>query len=247
MSDLKTLYLNLMERTLLGVIYEDPPIDKWTGGQYNLDLRIEGLDWPAQAHTMIGFKRLRNIRNICEFVIKNNIPGDFIETGSWRGGACIYMRAILKAYECTDRTVWVADSFQGLPKPETGKYPADAGDVHYTYDELAVSLEQVRENFEKYDVLDEQVRFLNGWFKDTLPDAPIDKLSILRLDGDMYSSTIEAISPLYGKVVKGGFIIVDDYNAVEGCKKAITDFRERMGIVDPIIPIDKIGVYWQKT
>jgi hypothetical protein len=210
-------------------------------------LRIEGLDWPAQAHTMIGFKRLRNIRNICEFVIKNNIPGDFIETGSWRGGACIYMRAILKAYECTDRTVWVADSFQGLPKPEAGKYPADAGDVHYTYDELAVSLEQVRENFEKYDVLDEQVRFLNGWFKDTLPGAPIDKLSILRLDGDMYSSTIEAISPLYGKVVKGGFIIVDDYNAVEGCKKAITDFRERMGIVDPIIPIDKIGVYWQKT
>ena len=246
MDDAKELYLNLMERVLLGVIYEDSPIDQWSGGQFDINLRSQGLDWPEKAHTMIGFYRLRNIRQLVQFVLQNKIPGDFIETGAWRGGASIYARAILKAHHCIDRTVWVADSFEGLPKPEEDKYPADAGDVHHTYSDLAVSLEQVKENFSKYDLLDNQVKFLKGWFKDTLPTAPIDRLAILRLDGDMYSSTIEAITALYDKLAAGGFVIVDDYNAVPACKQAITDFRNERNITDPIVNIDRIGVFWQK-
>lgn len=246
MNNTSELYLDLIEKVLLGVIYEDPPIDRWSGSAYNADLRNEGLDWPAKAHTMIGFRRLNNLRKLAEFVIANNIPGDFIETGVWRGGACIYMRAILKAYGITDRIVWVADSFEGLPEPDVATYPADQGDQHHTFRELAVSLERVQENFTKYGLLDEQVRFLKGWFKDTLPAAPVRQLAILRLDGDMYSSTMDAITALYDKVSQGGFIIVDDYNAVASCKQAITDFRASRGIVDEIVPIDRIGVYWQK-
>lgn len=246
MANNSELYLDLMEKTLLGILYEDPPIDQWTGGEFNSALRDEGLDWPAKAHTMIGFRRLNNIRKLAEFVLSNNIPGDLIETGVWRGGACIYMRAILKAHDCTDRTVWVADSFEGLPPPDATNYPADAGDIHYTYDELAVSLATVKNNFAKYGLLDDQVKFLKGWFKDSLPTAPIERLAILRLDGDMYESTIDAITALYDKVSPGGFIVVDDYNAVAGCKQAITDFRASRGIADQIIPIDRIGVFWQK-
>lgn len=241
------VYLDLLERVLLGVIYEDPNMDHWSKKSFDPSLRLQGLDWPSQAHTMIGFRRLRNIRDCLETILKDDIPGDLIETGAWRGGACIYMRAMLRAYENYDKTVWVADSFEGLPKPEAHKYPADQGDEHYTFQELAISLEQVQSNFNKYGLLDGQVQFLKGWFKDTLPEAPINELAMLRLDGDMYSSTIEAIEVLYDKVAVGGFVIVDDYGAVPACKQAITDYRNHRGITDPIHPIDGVGVYWRKS
>jgi hypothetical protein len=207
--------------------------------------RSTGKDWPKYAETMIGMQRLDNIQHCAEIVLHENIPGDFIETGVWRGGATIFMRAILKAYGVEDRIVWVADSFAGLPPPDS-QYSADKGDIHHLYsDELAVPLETVKENFQNYDLLDDQVRFLQGWFKDTLPAAPIQRLSLLRLDGDMYSSTIEALEALYDKVSVGGFIIVDDYS-LDGCKKAIHDFREQRNIRDAIIRIDHMSAYWRK-
>jgi Macrocin-O-methyltransferase (TylF) len=196
---------------------------------------------------MIGKLRMDNLRATVEYVIKRNIPGDLIETGAWRGGACIFMRSILKAYAIPDRIVWVADSFQGLPRPNPEKYPADARDRHHTFTQLAVSLEEVRGNFLKYGLLDEQVKFLVGWFKDTLPTVPIERLAILRLDGDIYESTMEALVCLYGKVSLGGVIIVDDYGAIPACRKAIHDFREANRILDPIQPIDGLGVYWIKS
>ena len=181
-----------------------------------------------------------------ETILSENIPGDFIETGVWRGGAVIFMRAILKAYGVTDRTVWVADSFEGLPPPSSGKYRADSDDGHHLHEELAVSLEEVRENFERYGMLDDQVQFLKGWFSDTLHNAPIQKLAVLRLDGDMYGSTMDALTALYDKVSAGGFIIVDDY-ALEGCHKAIGDFRTERGITDEIVSINAVSVFWRKT
>ena len=120
-ATLATMHLDLMEKVLLGLIYEDPPIDQWSGGKFNPSLRKTGRDWPSKAHTMIGMERLRNIRELVSHVIGDEIPGDFIETGAWRGGACIYMRSILKVLGITDRKIWVADSFEGLPKPEIGR------------------------------------------------------------------------------------------------------------------------------
>jgi O-methyltransferase len=196
---------------------------------------------------MIGHMRMSNLRQIAEGVLANNIPGDFIETGVWRGGACIYMRAILKAYRITDRRVWVADSFAGLPPPDIARYPVDTGDLHHTYKALAISLEEVKRNFAKYELLDEQVHFLKGWFKDTLPTAPISELAILRLDGDMYESTMDGLVNLYDKVSPGGFVIVDDFGAVPACRQAVMDFRGSRGIQGTIHDIDRIGVFWQKA
>src|SRR5947209_863300 len=128
--------------------------------------------------------RLSNLQFCVEDVLKNGVPGDLIETGVWRGGASILMRAVLKAHGVTDRRVWVADSFEGLPKPDHGTYAADTMDVHHRYRHLAVCLDEVKRNFQKYDMLDEQICFLKGWFKDTLPIAPIEQLAVIRLDGD---------------------------------------------------------------
>ena len=155
------------------------------------------------------------------------------------------MRGVLKAHGVKDRKVWAADSFEGLPEPDTATYPADAGDTHHTYDELAVSLDTVRANFDAYGLLDDQVGFLKGWFRQTLPHAPIAKLAVLRLDGDMYESTMVALESLYPKVSVGGYVIVDDYS-ISSCAKAIHDFRSSHHITDKIVPIDGSAIFWRR-
>ncbi|HSY75753.1 MAG TPA: TylF/MycF/NovP-related O-methyltransferase [Bacteroidia bacterium] len=211
-----------------------------------VEKRISGQDKPAYADTMMGMRRLNNLEYCIRDVIKNNAEGDFIELGVWRGGATILMRAMLKEMNITNRNVWVADSFEGLPNPDSDKYPADKGDNHSQFGELAVSINEVKQNFEKYGLLDEQVKFLKGWFKDTLPNAPIKNLAILRLDGDMYESTMDGLVNLYPKLSKGGYIIVDDWGAVPACKQATEDYRKQRGITEPIKEIDWTGVYWKK-
>lgn len=240
------LYLALMEKCLINSIYEDPPMGPWRGQGYDAAKRESGVDWPSSAHSMIGAKRMFNLRCLCEYVIVNGVPGDFIETGVWRGGASIMMRAVLKAYAVSDRSIWLADSFAGLPRPDTDKYPADLGDNLHAAPELAVSLETVQANFARYDLLDAQVRFIKGWFRDTLHSAPIDRLAILRLDGDMYESTMDALKALYEKVSPGGFVIVDDY-FLTNCRQAITDFRAAHGVAEPLQEIDGNGVFWEKA
>ena len=241
------LYLDLMKKCLTDIIYADAQEQPNLLAQpFDESQRMEGLDWPAYAHTMIGKKRLDNIQFCVEDIIQRQIPGDLIETGVWRGGATIFMRAILKAYNIMDRNVWVADSFEGLPHPNPEDYPADAGDRLNEFKELAVSMEQVQFNFAKYGLLDQQVKFLKGWFRDTLPAAPIEKIAVLRLDGDMYESTMDALNALYPKLGIGGYLIVDDYGAIPSCKKAINDYREKHQILDEIIPIDWTGIFWKK-
>lgn len=243
---LRKLYLDMVQNCVINTIYEDPNQDRWRPHEYNKDLREMGRDWPTQAHSMIGNRRMSNLREIAECILECNIPGDLIETGVWRGGACIMMRAVLKAYGDTTRRVFVADSFCGLPAPNPD-IAADAGDEHYTFSELFVSSEQVRANFAKYDLLDSQVCFLEGWFSDTLPTAPIDQIALLRLDGDMYESTMDALNALFDKVTPGGFVIVDDYGAVAGCQRAILEFRKQRNIEDPLYDIDGYGAFWRKS
>jgi O-methyltransferase len=207
--------------------------------------RLEGLDWPQRAHTMIGMKRLNNLHHLLDYVRTNNIQGDFIETGVWRGGACIFMKYYNDTYNM-GRKIFVADSFDGLPVPNPEKYPDDKNDVHYTYDFLKVSLDEVKNNFKLYSLLDENVVFLKGWFSDTLKDNElIGDLSLLRFDGDMYGSTMDVLENLYHKLNKSGVLIVDDY-CLPNCAKAITDFRQKYNINDTLSVIDKCGVFWYK-
>jgi len=241
---LRNAYLNLLEDALTGIIFRDESIAPGQQG-YDGARRELGRDWPKYAPTMIGKVRMRNIRDLAETILSKGVPGDFLEAGVWRGGACIYMRGILKAYGIEDRRVWVADSFSGLPPPSPELYPADAGDRHHLVEPLIVSLDEVRANFSKYGLLDDSVRFLEGWFKDTLPVAPVERLSLLRLDGDMYESTIQTLDAMYWKLSPGGFVIVDDY-VLSGCRQAVDDFRTRHGIRSSIEEIDGAAVYWQK-
>ncbi|MGA3098112.1 MAG: TylF/MycF family methyltransferase [Bryobacteraceae bacterium] len=209
-------------------------------------VRPEGKDWPSEAETMIGLVRMQNLEDCVIEILERGVPGDLMETGVWRGGACIFMRGILAAFGDRERVVWAADSFQGLPRPD-GRYPQDQGDKHWQLeDALSVPLAEVKANFARYGLLDRQVRFLEGWFKDTLPRAPIERLALLRLDGDMYSSTMDSLEQLYPKLSSAGFLIVDDYGAVPACRQAVDDYRRRSGIAEPMTRIDWSGVFWKK-
>ena len=271
--DTRQLYLDLLKQSLLNGIYFENGMrisyllmQMDTSQPYDLEhvLHIDahepdvyesiagGVSSPenyrerlfAFPMTMIGRPRLDNVEACLKQILEDNIPGDCMETGVWRGGCTIFMRGLLKAYGVTDRTVWVADSFQGVPEPTM---PQDEGLNLHLDTKLAVPLETVRENFRRYSLLDEQVAFLPGWFEETMVTAPVEKLALLRLDGDLYSSTISVLEAMYDKVADGGFVIVDDYAALAPCRQATDDFREARGISDPVQPIDWAAVYWRKN
>ncbi len=210
-------------------------------------LRLDGSDWPPAAETMVGRLRLQQVRSCVESVLADDIPGDLVETGVWRGGVTILMRGILEAWADTERAVWVADSFLGLPAPDVESYPADAGHDLSNIETLAVSADQVRSAFDRYGLLDDRVRFLEGWFSDTLPAATMERIAVLRLDGDLYESTIDALDALYPKVSVGGYVIVDDYGSWEPCRRAVDDYRRAHGITDELTSVDWTGVHWRRS
>lgn len=263
-QDTKHLYLDLMKKALTASLYDESgwemiaSSDDFFKSQlvrllnkrsvsvikrrpFDVSARLEGRDWPLFGYTMAGHLRLDNVQKCVEDVLARQVPGDFIETGAWRGGTTIFMRALLKAHGVTSRKVWVADSFEGLPRPKDSEDGVDLSEVDY----LKVSLEQVKENFQKFDLLDEQVEFVKGWFCDSLPNAEVERLAILRLDGDLYSSTMDSLNNLYHKVSPGGYVIVDDYNSWPSCRKAVTDFLSMKSMEPDIKTIDFTGVYWQ--
>lgn len=262
---LRTKYLELMKRALTHLLYR--PMDiHFNDADYVPDeamreaaakefakpdfdwakVRAEGRDWPRFAQTMVGLKRLDNVQWCVEQVIADGVRGDLIETGVWRGGVMIFMRAILDAFGDRDRVLYAADSFQGLPAPDEAAYPADADSRLHTAKSLAVGREEVERNFSLYGLLDDRVRFLEGWFKDTLPTVHDRTWAVIRLDGDMYESTMDGLVNLYPQLAVGGFLIVDDYAHV-ACRQAVSDYRTAHGIDDVIEPVDELSAYWRRA
>jgi len=259
--DAATRYIELLKRCVGNFVYADDgdllhaPKETRADGRLtatsampiSAEQRRLGRVWPARAHSMIGLVRLDNLQMCVETALRDGVPGDFIETGVWRGGACILMRGILAAHGVRDRVVWVADSFRGLPPSDKARYPAECDFPLDVYADLAVSQETVRANFARYGLLDDQVRFLEGWFRDTLPTAPIERLAVLRLDGDLYESTMDALANLYHRLSPGGFVIIDDYQEIAACDAAVHDFRGAHGISEPIQKLEAVGAWWRKT
>lgn len=236
-----TLMQHVENNKNLGQVWYQLPAKRSDGSQGHIDLR----NFTDFAYTMIGRARMDNIEYCLDVIRTEHIQGDLMETGVCRGGAVIFMKGYLNAWKMNDRIVWAADSYEGLPVPS---YQQDAGyDLSKNkYPVLAVGLDKVKESFSRYGLLDENVYFLKGWFRDTLPGCAVEKLALLRLDGDLYESTMDALEAAYHKVVPGGFVIVDDYHIFEPCRKAVDEFRQAQGIAAPLVRIDPSSVYWRK-
>ncbi|MET1112467.1 MAG: PqqD family peptide modification chaperone [Allosphingosinicella sp.] len=199
------------------------------------------------AHTMIGLFRLSNIERCAERIFAERIPGDFLEAGVCKGGAAIFMRGLQVAHGESARKTFVVDSFEGVPPSDPARdagYGLHLEEARFPW--LACSEETVRDHFSRYDLLDPNVVFVKGWLADSLPGAAIGPLALLRVDVDLYSSTLECLELLYDKLVVGGFVIVDDYGFLRCCRDAVDEFRARRGVSEPIQWIDGSGIYWRK-
>ena len=206
-----------------------------------LRVRAAGMDWPAHGLTMVGLRRLDDLQACVESVVRDGVEGDLIEAGAWRGGSSILMRATLDTLGATDRTVWVADSFAGFPLGEEG---ADGDDLS-VFDFLSVPLEQVRGNFARLG-LAQGVEFVEGFFDQTLPSLADRRWSLVRLDADTYDTTQLALRSLYPGLAVGGYLVIDDFGALEECAAAVQDFRREHRITEPLEEIDWTGVRWRR-
>ena len=228
----------------------------------------DGTIWPSMGITMAGVKRMQNIHYLLRRIAAAETKGSYVECGVWRGGMSIFAKAALEAYSM-QRAVYLCDSFQGLPSPRQGSLRAD--EVSYTSKEwnatLAQRVEHVAGNFRAYGVPLTGVNFVPGYFVKSLPglrtqlQARGERLSVLRLDGDIYDSTIDILYNLYDLVEVGGFVVIDDFGwthgttasswpAKFGAKDAILDFRALHGIEDALHvfrDIDGNGAWFSKA
>jgi O-methyltransferase len=194
------------------------------------------------AETMLGTRQLDQMQRCVDDVLKRGVQGDLLEAGVWRGGMTILMKAVLQARGDASRRVWVVDSFCGLPTPDD-----EIDSWWWKTGDMAASLDEVKENFARYGLLDDQVMFVEGFFEDSLPNTPISQLAVLRLDADLYRSTLDVLENLYPKLSAGGYAIFDDYQNLPECRRAIDEYRAANGIDEPIIEIDTRSVYWIKA
>lgn len=265
-------YLDLLARCLTRDLFLDEEVRNvdlrtWPGGEpdglrellreqrwrvvrggTDRETRAVGNDWPPTAETMVGLARLGNVLDCTARALADGVPGDLVETGVWRGGTAIYLRAILTALGDEERRVWACDSFEGLPVADAERYPIDVPLRLHEHAQLAVGLDAVQAAFDRYGLLDDRVRFVQGWFRDTLPGVAeeIGPIALLRLDGDLYESTIDALTNLEPLVSPGGFVLVDDYGGIDACRQAVHDYRDANGITAAINPVDWTAVWWRK-
>jgi O-methyltransferase len=216
-----------------------------TGEQ--LRLRAAGMDWPLHGLTMVGLRRLDDLQECVESVVADRVAGDLIEAGSWRGGAALLMRATLDTLERSERSVWVADSFQGFPQSDRQRRPGYDLEADLAgFDFLAVPLEEVKQTFERFG-FERGINFVPGFFEETLPPLAGRPWSVIRIDGDTYSSVRTALESLYPGLATGGYLIVDDYLSLDQCKQAVDDFRSERGIAEPIEEVDWNCARWRRT
>lgn len=245
------LYLDLLKKSITGTLDRAEPDAQAGGGRFLVDFLNHYIR--GSAVSMLPTVRVDQLRACIEDVLARGVPGDLMEAGVWRGGAAIFMRGVLKAHGVNDRCVWAADSFEGLPQPDPVRFPKEAAAhqgpvMRDAFKHLAAGLDEVKGNFERYGLLDAQVRFLPGWFNDTLPAAPVQRLALLRVDCDYYASTRACLDNLYDKLSPGGYLIVDDYGEDEwtDCRAAVDGFRAERGIREPMVQVDRSCWYWQR-
>jgi hypothetical protein len=241
---LREEYIHLIKMAVSGVLFDElgrcDVSTRWEctkSAPFDMALRKKGNDWPIAGHTMVGLMRLDNVQSVVEDVINNNVPGDFMELGVWRGGVCIFARAVMNALHARQRNVHVFDAFE--------KLPGYARAVDY----LAVSEDQVRHNFEKYN-LKEGVFFHKGLFKDTVPNFSKNftgHIAVLRVDGNFYDSYQDAMYYLYDKVPVGGYVIFDDVMSHPPVKAFWEDFKREQNVPEELTPIDDHSAYFKKT
>lgn len=209
--------------------------------------RRAGLSWLGEGsigflpYASLGRTRLDHLERCLDVIRAESVPGDLVECNTGRGGSAIFLRGYLAAHELPERTVWISDEFRATPAPAR-----EAARVDESMTDLQGDLNLVRDAFERFDLLDGRVRFLQGSIGATLPGAALENVALLRLGAGIGADADAALEDVYPKLSLGGFVVVDD-NTDPACARAVTTFRERHGISAPVEAVDWSAIAWRKT
>lgn len=240
---MREAYLDLLKRAIGNYLYlggETTAEAFRCVSHYDLESsswKIERLSLPA---TLLTRKQLDLIHASVLAVERDCVAGDFLEAGVWRGGVIILLRALLNAYAIPDRRVVAADSFAGIPRNTR----ATGDPVDGWADRWIASLEEVKKLIARFDLLDDRVVFLSGFFEDSFKTLTDERYAIIRLDSDSYDSVETSLEYLYPRVSRGGIVIIDDWH-LPGCRMAVETYRAQLGIRDPIEVVDG-NAWWTK-
>ena len=223
---------------------------------YDDEANIKKAVSVIKRNTMVSFERLATLWLQVQHLDKHEIPGDLVECGVWRGGSAGMMAlAHLQSRSNASRHLHLFDSWQGMPEPDRDFDGALA--VEYSggvggrtlepIGRCVAALDEVRQLLEREIAYPpELIHYHVGWFQETLERTQVDKILLLRLDGDWYESTKICLEYLYPRVVKGEIVILDDYGYWAGCRKATDEFIERLSEPVMLHHIDADGRYFMK-
>jgi len=194
--------------------------------------------------TMCSNARLRGLHRAVKHVVAHIIPGDVVECGTARGGSAALMGLTLKQLGASERTMWVFDTFEGLPPPTADDPDYDIANL-YTGTCLG-TIEDVTASFQRLEIYP-QTKLVKGLFHDTLPATNIGSIAVLHIDGDWYNSVKTCLENLYDKVAKGGVIQIDDYGFWKGARRAVDEFFASRSIAPKMKRLDYSGRQFIKS
>jgi O-methyltransferase len=181
-------------------------------------------------YTMVDIERCYALYNAVKYIIKNNIPGDFAECGVWRGGSCMLIAYMLMEARITDRTIWMYDTFAGMTKPgendgEEEKLQWERNKISDTENTWCLADEKDAEaNIRSTAYPFEKIKIVKGKVENTMPQLAPSQIALLRLDTDWYASTRHELIHLFPLIEKKGILIIDDYGAWQGARKAADEY-----------------------
>jgi hypothetical protein len=179
----------------------------------------------VKPYTMTSNERIRSLFQSLEYIRKNNIDGDIVECGVWKGGNILGCLEYMKYYGI-EKTVWLYDTFSGMT--ETTKFDIDLNGVSGKQWESKCdcSLEDVKNIINEKKYPKNKIKFIVGDITETIKEKNNipEKISILRLDTDWYESTKIEMEVLYPILVNDGVLIIDDYGHWVGAKKAVDEY-----------------------
>jgi len=189
---------------------------------------------PCKPYTMTSVQRMYGLYQSVNYILDNNIPGDFVECGVWRGGSSMIIAKLLVKKKVKNRRIYLYDTFEGMSEPTQndfdldGKMATDLLNENIEDKENSVwclaSLPDVQKNLRSTGIADNQLVFIKGKVEDTIPSTCPEKISFLRLDTDWYESTKHELIYLYPILEKNGVLIIDDYGHWGGCRKAVDEY-----------------------
>jgi Macrocin-O-methyltransferase (TylF) len=200
----------------------------------------------VQPYTLVSPERVQNLYRLARRIELENIPGDVVECGVCNGGTAAIL-ASTATKSSLPRTVWLLDSFQGMPEVTAEDGDGAVGGSAQDYvGQVVGSVDRVRQILVRVGANMDRVKIIPGWFDVTFPAVNCGQIALLNIDADWYKSVKLCLETFYDRVVKGGFISFDDYGHWPGCRKAVDEFFSERGIAHPLNEVDYTARWLQK-